>query len=106
MKKILILIISLFFNFNYVYSADYKIGNKLKMVSADGFTKANTGEKIYSKDNTLKIEGDWSERFVLGVIVNLIDQGQNKKKITAKQETSGTDLVFLFLKTTHQKQEV
>ena len=66
MKKILILIISLFFNFNYVYSADYKIGNKLKMVSADGFTKANTGEKIYSKDNTLKIEGDWSERFVLG----------------------------------------
>jgi hypothetical protein len=65
MKKNILLIIGLILC-NSAFSKDYTIGKKLKMVSADGFTKANTGEKIYSRDKNFKIEGDWSEKFVLG----------------------------------------
>lgn len=65
MKKILLVIFGLILCSNAI-SKDFTIGKKLKQVSADGLTKAGTGEKIYSKDKTFKIEGDWSEKFVIG----------------------------------------
>jgi hypothetical protein len=46
--------------------AENKLTTSSKKINAKGLTKAGTGEKVYSYDYNLKIEGEYSEKFVLG----------------------------------------
>ena len=47
-------------------NAENKISTRDHYTSAKGETKAGTGELVYSKDHNHKIEGKYSEKFVLG----------------------------------------
>lgn len=65
MKKILgIIILGLLLSGNAY--AENKISTRDHYTSAKGETKAGTGELVYSKDHNHKIEGKYSEKFVLG----------------------------------------
>lgn len=60
--------------------AENKISTKDHWQSYHGETKAGTGEKGYSKDYEFKIEGKYSEKFVLGHGDCGYDQGWNDCK--------------------------
>ena len=68
MKKIAaIIILSLLFDvISFSVFAENKLNTQSNPTNAKGETKAGTGEKTYSKDYSLKIEGKYSEKFVLG----------------------------------------
>jgi len=67
-KKIsAIIVLSLIFDvIGFSVFAENKLNTQSNPTNAKGETKAGTGEKTYSKDYTLKIEGEYSEKFVLG----------------------------------------
>jgi len=66
MKKVLLISLFSLLWCNIGFSQDFTFGQKMNETSAKGITKAGTNEKIYSKDKELKIEGQWSEKFVIG----------------------------------------
>ena len=57
---------AMLFGISNIAKAENKIWTEEHSLSYSGKTKAGTGEQGYSKDYEHKIEGKYSEKFVLG----------------------------------------